>query len=110
MSITNLELNSLIQKLDKLQEGDLKKGGLSKNHGHSQHHHSFPPVNAPKWAVKHRNEEEIDHEAPSMLERSETHSSLSCADCYVPESHKRSYYVVADDFIDHLSSFSDDSD
>ena len=39
MSIANLELHSLIQKLDKLQEGDLKKGGLSKNHRRNQHHH-----------------------------------------------------------------------
>ena len=108
MSITNLELNSLIQKLDKLQEGDLKKGGFKqKPRTLSTPSLSFPPVNAPKWAVKHRNEEEIDHETPSMPERSETHSSLSCVDSHVPESHKRSHNV-ADDFIDHLSSFSDD--
>lgn len=93
--INNLELNSLIQKLDKLQEGDFRKGGFKqKPRKQSTPSLSFPPENASKWAVKHGRQEQTE---PSIDSIPVTHTN----------SHTGS---VAADFVDQLSSFSDDSD
>jgi len=122
-----LELNSLIQKLDKLQEGGLKKGGFKqKPRVQSTPSLSFPPENAPKWAITQRDDVTREETAgtsmsfspvsvPETSSISVTHTSTAFTEPHISEppftgSHSSDFHAHAD-IIDHLSSFSDsDSD